>query len=139
MRRAMSAPVTFRVYPARSRRGLYVLVRVFETQRALARTLRDETGTRHGRTVRGVCQGHEVRDGRTWRLSPWFATVNLCRPSLGVGTVCHEFGHAMFRWAERKRVRPADGMDLEEVVLYGLTEMVRQFVNRAHDEGLYGG
>lgn len=114
-----------------------MLVRVFPSQRAMLRALRAEGG-RYGRRTRGTCLGHEVRDGRSWRLSPWFATVNLCRPNLGVGTISHEFGHAMFRWAERRGLRPTGGMAGEEEALYGLTEMTRQFVNRAHDEGLYG-
>jgi hypothetical protein len=84
-----------------------------------------------------VCQTLEIRDGRTWRLSPWFATVNLSLQNLGSGTVAHEFGHAIFAWAKRKRIDPTSGMESEEIALYGLTFMVRQFVNMASDRGLY--
>lgn len=137
-RAAPEEPVTFRVFPRPSRRGLYVLVRVFRTSDQMRAALRRETGTRHHRHTIGVCQGHEIRDGRTWCLSPHFATVNLARTHLGVGAISHEFGHAMFRWGERRHLAKREGMDLEEELLYGLTAMLRQFVDRASDLGLYG-
>jgi len=147
----MTRPVTFRVYPRRSRRGLYVLVRVFGTQRDMVRTIRAEN-RREGvddvteSDVQGLMQTRRVYrvwpDDRRMRLRPSIGVVNLHRARLGIVVVTHEFGHAMFEWANRQRLwkQLASGntMPVEERILHAQGEMIRQYIERAERLGLYG-
>lgn len=140
-------PVTFRVYPRRSRRGLYVLVRVFATQRELVRTIRTEN-RREGvddvteSDVQGLMQTRRTWAGPRMRLLPSIGVVNLHRARLGIVVVTHEFGHAMFEWANRKRLwkhlSSGNTMPVEERILHAQSEMIRQYMARAEKLGLYG-
>lgn len=78
----MTRPVTFRVYPRRSRSGLYVLVRVFGTQRDLVRTIRAENrrggvGDVTESDVQGLMQTRRTWAGPRMRLLPSIGVVNL--------------------------------------------------------------
>lgn len=149
MRRRRESPgfVTFRVYARRSRRGLYVTVRVFGTQRELVRTIRAEN-RRFGKDevtesdVQGLMQTHRVWSGRRRRLLPGIGVVNLHRARLGIVVVTHEFGHAMFEWANRQRLwkhlASGNTMPVEERILHAQSEMIRQYMVRAEKLGLYG-
>lgn len=148
MRRARSAPVTFRVYPARSRRGLYVLVRVFDRQLDMVRAVRAEDRRDGLRDViesdtQGVMQSMTVMRcrGRRWRATPQLGIVNLHRRRLGVVVITHEFGHAMLAWAKRKRLPGTfagrEDMNVEERILHAQSEMLRQFMERAETLRLY--
>lgn len=142
----MSEPVTFRVYPRRSRRGLYVRVRVFRTQREMIRTLREET-RRDGTDevtepdVQGMMQTRRVMAGPRMRLRLGMGLVDLHRGRLGIVVVTHEFGHAMFEWAHRKglwkKLASGDSMPVEEQILHAQSEMIRQFMERAEKLRLY--
>lgn len=139
-------PVTFRVYPRRTRQGLYVLVRVFVTQRELVRTIRAEN-RREGvdevtePDVQGLMQTRRTWAGPGMRLLPSMGVVNLHRARLGIVVVTHEFGHAMFEWANRKglwkKLSSGDTMPVEERILHAQSEMIRQFMARAEKLGLY--
>lgn len=145
-RTVTAGPVTFRVYARRSRLGLYVTVRVFGTQRELVRTIRAEN-RRHGMNevtesdVQGLMQTHRVWSGRRRRLLPGIGVVNLHRARLGMVVVTHEFGHAMFEWANRKglwrQLASGDTMPVEERILHAQSEMLRQFMERAEKLRLY--
>ena len=87
-------------------------------------------------------QTHRVRSGRRGRLLPGIGVVNLHRARLGMIVVAHEFGHAMFEWANRKglwiQLTSGDTMPVEEKILHAQSEMLRQFMDRADKLGLYG-
>lgn len=141
-----AGPVTFRVYPRRSRRGLYVTVRVFPTQRDLVRTIRAEN-RREGvdevteSDVQGLMQTRRTWAAPRMRLLPSIGVVNLHRARLGIVVVTHEFGHAMFEWANRQRLwkhlAGGNTMPVEERILHAQSEMIRQYMVRAEKLGLY--
>lgn len=140
--------VSFRVYPRPKKSGLYVLVRVFESQGEMVRAVRREDRRDGMKDViesdtQGVMQTMEVmvrRRGR-WVCLPQLGIVNLHRRRLGMVVLSHEFGHAAFAWAKRKRLPGTfagrEDMDVEELVLHAHSEMLRQFMERAEGLGLY--
>lgn len=143
-------PMTFRVYPTPRRSGLYAIVRVFRTHKAMLQTVRAED-KRDGLTeripddTRGCVQTFVVRNrtrGGKWKTTQLMCVVNLYRARLGMVVLAHEFGHAMFAWAKRKRLPGTfagrEDMDVEEMVLHAQSEMLRQFMVTAEKRGLYG-
>jgi hypothetical protein len=134
--------IRFRVYAGeREGSGLYVVVRIFKTQRELLTALRAERPSKRDRYpnhTEGACQSFKVYPQGRRRPNGHFATVNLWRGRLGMEVVAHEFGHAAFAWAWRKRlVDKLAGMPAEEEVCYTLGRMLRRFVARAYQLGLY--
>jgi hypothetical protein len=147
------SPLTFRVYP--ERKSLYVVVNVWPTKKAMYahRPLNRNHEASCTGTTRIVVPPRGSTS-RTWKRGE-FAEVNFYRGALGVGVVSHEFTHAAFCWAERRKLKriaeeeergmtvrgdvsilPVDGV--EERFCYALGEMVRQFTQKLYDLGLYG-
>jgi len=137
--------VKFRIYAGpRDGHGMYVLVRVFATKRDMLKTLRSEgrtTGERYSNRTDGVMQSFKRQkvkaDGRVHTL-PIIGTVNLFRGRLGTEVIVHEFAHAAFAWAGRKRLTGSfKHMAVEEEFCYALGRMVSRFVTRSINLGLY--
>jgi hypothetical protein len=135
--------VKFRVYTGRPGTSMYLLVRVFATQREMRAKLDGESwpAPRLPRGARGVMATQEMLtlvNGR-YRRGPCIGTVNFCLPFLDMETVTHEFLHALFAWAERKGVRPQTKPRdeyVEEVLCYALGRFMRRFLRQAAELGL---
>lgn len=132
----------FRIYAGKHNgHGLYVTVRVFPTKTAMLRQLRAEARKTGESGVQNAVDG--VMQGMTRHLAnrhttPSLGLLNLYRARLGTEVVVHEFAHAAFAWAARKRLTGGfKRMAVEEQFCYALGRMVSRFVRRAVKLGLY--
>jgi hypothetical protein len=81
-----------------------------------------------------------VRVHGRYRKSPCLGTINFCLTFLNTETVMHEFLHAVFAWAERRRLRPQTGRRdqyVEERLCYAQGRFVRRFLEKATFLGLH--
>jgi hypothetical protein len=135
----------WRVYAdPRDGHGMYVQVRIFATKREMLTALRAEgkiAGDRYSNKTQGVMQPfkrQKVRAGGQVRTSPIVGVVNLYHGRLCAEVVVHEFAHAAFAWAARKRMTGGlHRMAVEEAFCYALGRMVARFVRRATKMGFY--
>lgn len=135
----------WRVYAGpRDGHGMYVQVRIFATKREMLIGLRAEgkiTGDRYPNKTDGVMQSFKrqmVRADGQVRTSPVVGMVNLFQGRLGTEVVVHEFAHAAFAWAARKRLTGGlHRMAVEEAFCYALGRMLARFVRRATKMGFY--
>lgn len=140
----------FRVYTGeREGRGLFVYARVFATKREMLRAVNAEGAVmglaRVGRRTEGCMQSFKktVYDERgKARTSACIGRVNLFKRRLGTEVIIHEFAHAMFAWADRKKLlnqldMRGENLVAEEQLCYVLGRMARRFVDRAWKLGLY--
>lgn len=145
-------PISFRVYP--EGRFLYADVNIWPTKKAM-----QEHVKLPGRNYEASCGGREMYlvppkgKGRT-RKTGLFAEANFHDRAIGVEVVSHEFTHAAFAFADRRKLNLSDvvaktwsqegrksTLDLnshEERFCYALGTMVRQFTQKCYDIGLYG-
>ena len=146
--------VAFRVYP--ENRFLYAVVNIWPTKKAMYQ--HKPLGRNHEASCSGITRivvaprGSKTRQ----RKRGEFAEINFYRGALGVGVVSHEFTHATFCWAERRKLKriaeeeergmavkggeallPLDGV--EERFCYALGEMCRQFTLKCYELDLYKG
>jgi hypothetical protein len=139
--------VKFRVYCGPGQSGLFVYARVFESKRDMLLTLRVESRADGTETIAhntgALTETYRIvrysASGRR-RMSACIGRVNFYQGRLGSGTVAHEFCHAMFAWAERKRLKHPGARDdkmIEEEMCYALGHMCQRFVARAVKLGLY--
>lgn len=140
----------FRVYCGRKEgAGLFVYARVFATKREMLAALRAEDavigGSGFSRHTEGAMQTFAAvkiaKSGRA-RMKPAVGRVNLYKGALGTEVVIHEFAHAMFAWAGRKKLlgsldTRSEHLTAEEQLCYVLGRMARRFVDRAYKSGLY--
>lgn len=141
-------PLTFRIYPDGA--FLYVVVNIWPTKKAMYA---------HGTTVHNyeaTCGGRSVFrfSGERWRKTGMFAELNFTRRALGVEIVSHEFTHAGFCWAERRKLNLNDAIDgrefveggdtmqlspdgVEERFCYVVGRMCNRFTQRCYELGLY--
>ena len=134
----------FRLYTGKPGTSLYLLVRLFPTQREMLAKLDGETSpfescvSRRSRAVMVTeCQMGLV--GGRYRKSPCLGTANFCLTFLDTETVMHEFLHAVFAWAERKRLRPQTEPRhsyVEEHLCRAQGRFVRRFLEKAAALGL---
>jgi hypothetical protein len=143
-------PISFRVYP--DGRFFYCEVNIWPNKASLHK---------HGppgRNYEACCGGRVMyivppkREKKPARKTGLFAEANFHRRALGVEVVSHEFTHAAFALAERKRldlnsaigdhnwsddkeVLNQDGV--EEIFCYAVGKMVRQFTQKLYDLRLY--
>jgi len=143
-------PVTFRVYP--EGRFLYAEVNIWPTKKAMQNHVRLP-----GRNYDACCGGREAylasADGST-RRTGLFAEANFHRRKIGVEVVSHEFTHAAFSFAERRKLNLSSAISehkwgkgrsrkildrdgVEERFCYALGQMVRQFTQKCYDLGMY--
>lgn len=140
----------WRVYPRGDgkRQGPYAVVQVWADREAYARHVREAVGRRADRRERGMWDGYlRIRvdaRGRS-RTLPELGTVNLFVGALSTEVVTHEFAHAALSFARRHGLDFAELADDERAVgsheerfCYALSNMVLQFVERAHARGLDG-
>lgn len=92
---------------------------------------------------------------RRIRKTGLFAEANFHRKEIGIEVISHEMTHATFAFADRRKLPLAEtinkkfekngrfnvlGLDsTEERFCYALGQMVRQFVNKCYETGLYEG
>jgi hypothetical protein len=137
--------IKFRIYPGRrDGHGMYVQVRIFATHREMLIALRAEgrvTGDRYANKTDGVMQSfkrQKVKADGSVRTAPIVGVVSLYKRRLSTEVVVHEFAHAAFAWAARKRLTgDFKHMAVEEQFCYALGRMVARFVRRAVKLGLY--
>jgi hypothetical protein len=143
----------FRIYPQRGRSRLFYTVRVFDTIGHLHRFVRGSRSTASN-TSRGFCRTFTrqyLSRGR-WRTSAELGDILLVTSHLGTGVITHELTHAMFGWANRKRLvdlqerRVANSPKMhrgthhkdsvEEQCCYALGEMARDLVTQLYKRKL---
>ncbi len=65
-------------------------------------------------------------------------TMNLCQQHLDIETVTHELTHAVFSWAQRKKVWfDKRNSAAEEKICYCIGRLMRRYIQRATELGLY--
>ena len=144
--------ISFRVRP--EDKSLYALINIWPTKRAMYE---------HkplSRTHQALCMGVTIIDvspkksKKPNRKRGIFAELNFYRNGIGTEVISHEFTHAAFCWAERRKLdlshvigdhnwkvrkrsqsMPSDSV--EEQFCYALGRMCRQFVSKCYDLGLY--
>lgn len=85
---------------------------------------------------------YDVRGGRI-RRDPCVAEINFFRSRMGSAVVVHEFMHATIAWAIRtrfdwSRLDADDSVNAdEESLCYIHSDLVREFVDRAYEAGVY--
>lgn len=146
-------PISFRLYPEGS--FLYCEVNIWPIRRDMHRHLPlgpktvASCGGRESYTVEPKRKGKPQR----MRKTGLFAEANFYRDGIGVEVVSHEFTHAAFAFADRRKLRLDQVMDREfkhkgrfntldldgpeERFCYALGQMVRQFTQKCYDLGLY--
>lgn len=146
-------PITFRVYP--DGRHLYCQVNVWPTKKAmfehlpLPRTAVASCGGRESYKV----EPRQKEQRQRLRKTGLFAEANFYRRRIGIEVVSHEMTHAAFAFADRRKLPLEETVDKvfrnkgrfkvmekdgpEERFCYALGQMVRQFVNKCYDVGLY--
>lgn len=146
-------PISFRVYPEGS--FLYCEVNIWPTRKAMHAHLP------LGPKTVASCGGRECyvvqpkRKGKRQRVckTGLFAEANFHRAQIGIEVVSHEFTHAAFAFADRRRLPLHQVMDKEfkhggkrntldldgpeERFCYALGQMCRQFTQKCYDLGLY--
>jgi hypothetical protein len=134
----------FRVYAGETEgQGLFVYARIFRRKADMLTVLRMESKTmvlKEGfpNKTMGAMQAFKHYPRGAARPTACFGRVNLCRKYLGTEVVTHEFTHAMFAWAWRKKlIAGLAGMPVEEQCCYALGRMLRRFVARTNKLGLY--
>jgi len=142
-------PITFRVYPEGS--YLYCTVNIWPNKKAML----DHTRL-PGRSYDACCgarETHEVLPNGRTRRTGLFAEANFNRHKLGVGLTAHEFTHAAFVFARRRKLTLTEaankqfrkgrnrtilaGDSPEETFCYALGEMCRQFTLKCYALKLY--
>jgi hypothetical protein len=133
----------FRVYAGEAEKsGLFVQVRVFAAQRDMLKKVREESrawgeGGPYSKNTGGVMRAYR-RYLKSGRLSPCLGSVNLYRQGCDLEIVAHEFTHAMFAWADRKKLfGTIQDMPTQEPCCYALGRMVERFTRRAYALGIY--
>lgn len=146
-------PISFRCFP--EGRFLYCEVNIWPTRADMHNhlPLGEKTvascGARESYTVQPKRKGKR----RRVRKTGLFAEANFYRDQLGVEVVSHEFTHAAFAFADRRKLRLNHALDKEfthngrkntldpdgpeEQFCYALGQMVRQFTQKCYDLGLY--
>lgn len=144
--KSLAPLLSFRVHP--DSKFYYCEVNVWPSKKAMYAHLPLQ------RNHEAACGARESIDvfpsGRT-RRTGLFAEANFYRKRLGVEIISHEFTHAAFAFAERKRWdlnaalnhdgQAGETMDrdgTEEMFCYALGRMVRQFTAKLYEQGFYG-
>jgi hypothetical protein len=146
-------PISFRLYPEGS--FLYCEVNIWPTRKDMHRHLP------LGKHTVASCGGRESyivepkRRGKPQRMrkTGLFAEANFYEAEIGIEVVSHEFTHAAFAFADRRKLPLHQVMDKEfkhhgrnntldidgpeERFCYALGQMVRQFTQKCYDLGLY--
>jgi hypothetical protein len=146
-------PISFRVYPERS--FLYCEVNIWPTRKAMHAylPLGPKTVASCGGRESYVVQPERKGKKQTMRKTGLFAEANFYQTEIGVEVVSHEFTHAAFAFADRRRLPLHQVMDKqfthsgrkntldldgpEERFCYALGQMCRQFTQKCYDLGLY--
>lgn len=153
-KRGKPKPIKFRVYP--DGQFLYAEVFIWPTKKAMYAT------SPIPRNYEARCGGRELyvippkRKGRAQRVRKMglFAELHFHKRALGIEVVSHEFTHAAFCWAERRKLdlneavsqhdwkiggdkETLDQDGVEERFCYVLGRMCRQFTQKCYDVGLY--
>lgn len=140
----------FRLYPEKGKSGLYVLVRVFRSERTMRRYI--ATGPvprrlgRYGRAMSSSWTAMRMQGGRM-RVLPELGEIVVPVKRLGNEVISHECAHSALAWADRLGIDPmaqkkSNGHHFaaspdEERFCYGLGQMVKQFVSRCYDFGFF--
>lgn len=144
--------LTFRVYP--EGRFLYAVVNIWPTKKAMYAHKPLQRNHEASCTGLRVITFPPKRSGKPSRLRGVFAELNFYKRCLGAEVVSHEFTHAMFSFAERRRLNVAEAVSCqfatqggksasldqegaEERCCYALGRMYRQFVAKCYDRGIY--
>jgi hypothetical protein len=142
--------LSFRVYP--EDRFLYAVVNIWPTKKAMY--AHKPLDRKHLASCTGQQRLVIPPRGSKSRVRKRgeFAELNFFRGSLGVEVVSHEFTHAAFCWADRRKLNLALASNpdssqstngtleinsVEERFCYALGRMVNQFTSRLYDNGLY--
>lgn len=147
-------PISFRVYP--EGRFLYCEVNIWPTKKSML--VHTKLGGDKYEACCGGREGYVVepkrRGGRQRvRKTGLFAEANFHREAIGIEVISHEFTHATFCFADRRKLPLGECVDKkfekndrfntleldgpEERFCYALGQMCRQFTQRCYDLGLY--
>lgn len=153
MRRKTVKPISFRVYPEGC--YLYCEVNIWPTRKDMrnhTRLPKDTVASCGGRES-FVVQPKRKGKRQQMRKTGLFAEANFYKDEIGIEVVSHELTHAAFAFADRRRLPLAETVDRpfvpngrfntldtdgpEERFCYAQGQMVRQFVNKCYEVGLY--
>lgn len=142
--RAAPVPLLrFRLYPEHGR-SLFCTVNVWATRAdyvAHMLAVGARAPHRDGASVSSFTR--QRFNGTRWRTLPEFAEMNLMRARLGTEVITHEMLHVAIAYGRRvrfdfRRLDASDSVNAdEERLCYVHGRLCREFVNRAHDAGLY--
>jgi hypothetical protein len=122
----------FRLYPLDTLSGLYVLLNIWPTPKAMKA---------HARNVVGYTRKFEMLTSHTLiryshgRICPMFAEVNMQLEYTCVGAVSHELVHATSAYFRRLGLTHTE--DNDELFAHVQGWLLLQFVHRAQKAGVY--
>lgn len=136
-----ASAVRFRIYPAEPRNGLYAMIHVWPTRKAMLR----KGGYSECRRTEAFCSPLEIISYATGkaRKSGLFAEVHFYRDNLTMRIVTHEIFHATMAYGRRikfdwQRLGADDSINSsEERLTYAHCHMCRDFMEQAIRLGLY--